>query len=72
MPKNGILLLRAHSIASILPWIPRSPNPPGTRTASTISNAFSSSSLFSESIHLTFTFALLAIPPCESASLSDL
>jgi len=31
IPKNGILFILAYLIASILPSIPRWPNPPGTK-----------------------------------------
>ena len=74
MPKNGTLRSRANFTAWILPSVPRSPKPPGTRMPWTFSRweTASSRSKISESIHSRPTFTLLAKPPCVSASDSDL
>jgi hypothetical protein len=74
MPKNGTLRWRAKRTASIIPGVPRSPNPPGTRipfTPSSRCTAFGCSkvSLFTQSKR---TRTRLAMPPCVSASANDL
>ena len=49
IPKSGTLLVRAYSIASIIPAIPRSPNPPGTIIPSASFNLSATFSLFNSS-----------------------
>ena len=60
----------AYLIAWILPSIPLSPKPPGTRTPETSdkSSATFSAVTVSESIHLISTSAELYTPPCFKAS----
>ncbi len=75
MPKKGILRSRAKRTASILPSVPRSPKPPGTRmplTFSSLATASVSLSKISLSTQSRLTFTLWAMPPCVSASASDL
>ena len=74
MPKYGTLRSRANLAARILPSEPRSPKPPGTRMPCTFSRngAGSSFSKISDSIQSSLTRTLLAMPPCDSASISDL
>ena len=74
IPKNGILFSLAYFIVAILPSIPLLPNPPGTiiplyfpRT----SFAFSLL-IFSQFTISIFTFALLANPPCFTASITEI
>ena len=70
IPKNGSPCSRAQRTAEILPSIPRSPKPPGTRSPSTRPSgpAAPSPSICSASTHASSTRASLAIPPWTSAS----
>ena len=73
-PRNGILFSLAYLIACILPSIPRSPNPPGTRipdTSERISDTLSAVTV-SESTHFIVTSHELATPPCLSASTTEI
>ena len=74
MPKNGIFRSRAYFTAAIFPSVPRTPNPPGTRMASTCWSRVSapSCSICVESMKSSETRQSLAIPPWTSASFSDL
>ena len=74
MPKYGTLRSRANCAARILPSAPRWPKPPGTRMPLTCSRngAGSSFSNTSDSIQSRLTLTLLAMPPWDSASISDL
>ena len=73
-PRNGTLFSRAYLIAVILPSIPRSPNPPGTRIPCTSPSTSATLSSFSssESTHLIFTVACWKIPPCFKASTTEI
>ena len=64
----------AYLQAKIIPSIPRSPNPPGTRTASAFFNVFLIflDVIFSASTKFIFTCALFLMPACSNASLIDL
>ncbi len=69
MPKKGIFRSRAWRTARILPSVPRTPKPPGTRMASTASSAERSPSSSREaSMNSSFTWQSLAMPPWTSAS----
>ena len=61
-------------MASILPSVPRFPNPPGINIPDMFLNFLLTSEIFifSESILTKFTFTLLSIPPCIKASSRDL
>ena len=74
IPKYGTCRSRANCAARILPSAPRWPKPPGTRMPLTCSRkgAGSSRSNTSLSIQSRLTRTLLAMPPWESASISDL
>ena len=66
IPRYGILFSRAYLAALILPSVPRSPKPPGTNTAwkpDSVSVTLPASSNISASIHSSFTFTRLNIPP---------
>ncbi len=74
MPKNGTRCSRANRTASILPSVPRSPKPPGTRmpcTPSSRAMAFGRSNTWL-STQSRCTRTRLAMPPWASASFSDL
>ena len=74
IPKYGMLFSLAYLQAKIIPSIPLSPNPPGTKTASAFLRVFLMffEEMFSASTKLIFTFALFFIPACSRASLIDL
>ena len=75
MPKYGTLRSRAKVAAWILPSVPRSPNPPGTRMPCTCSRCAHRVAALEDlgvSIQSRLTLTLLAMPPCVSASESDL
>ena len=74
MPKYGTWRSRANCAARIFPSAPRWPKPPGTRMPLTCSRngAGSSFSNTSDSIQSRLTLTLLAMPPWDSASVSDL
>ena len=73
IPNSGTLFSRAYLIASIIPSIPLSPNPPGTMIPSHLQRIFSAVSLVisSELIHSMFTLASFTMPPCLRASATD-
>ena len=73
MPKKGIFCSLAYRTAEIIPSMPRSPKPPGTKMPSTpesTSAAFWSVTV-SESTQRIFTLTSFSIPPWVRASTTD-
>ena len=73
IPKKGMFCSRAYRMAEIIPSIPRSPKPPGTRMPSapaSISAALPSVTA-SESTQRSFTLTPFSMPPWVRASTTD-
>ena len=70
MPKNGTRRSRANRTAAIMPGVPRSPNPPGTRMPLTPSSRDTASGCSNTwlSTQSSTTRTRLATPPWVSAS----
>ena len=83
MPRNGTLFSLAYFAVRILPSVPRSPNPPGTRIPSTLctfahasacpvgSSARVESSSMPASTHTTLSFRSEAIAECIKALVTE-
>ena len=74
IPKKGISRSLAYFILFILPSMPRSPKPPGTRIPdiSLSKIFFLDFCIFSELIHFISTLVLFSAPPWLIASTRDL
>ena len=70
-PRNGILFSLAYFIAAILPSMPLSPNPPGTKITSLSISIPLLSSISSAWTHFIFTSTSLYMPPCLKDSATD-
>ena len=74
IPKYGIWFSLAYLQAKIIPSIPLSPKPPGTKIASVFDRTFLTflPVIVSAKTKLIFTFVLCLMPACSNASLIDL